>query len=91
MSKVFQPQKRKFTLRGADRDSFELQTRDLTDKKPLFSKPRRRGALARLLGAGGTHDTRRETDAYPYRRSWNRFTLILIVIILTWLLGFFIP
>jgi hypothetical protein len=90
MAPVIQTKKRKFSLRGSGDDSFQLQTRDLSDETPLFKKRRRRDTLSRLLGAGGTRDTRRETDTFPFRRSWNRFAFVLTIIILTWIIGFFI-
>jgi hypothetical protein len=81
----------KFSLRNPDQEAFWLQTGDVAEDKPIFSKSAKKDALARLLGAGGTHDTRRDASAFPYRRSWNRFCFILIALILIWIIGFFLP
>lgn len=83
--------KKKHTLRDDGKEAFRLHTGDISDHQPFFSATAKREALARLLAAGGTHDTRNETDAFFYRRSWNRFSAILILLILIWLLAFFIP
>lgn len=82
---------RKYTLRKSDKDAFRLQTGDVTEDSSLFSTPIHRGSLARLLGAGGTRDTREDSEAFPYRRSWRRFVVVLTLLILIWLIGFFLP
>lgn len=82
---------KKYTLRKPGNDSFHLQTGDFIEDSSRYSTPLRRGSLARLLGAGGTHDMRKEADAFPFRRSWNRFVWVLIILITIWLCGFFIP
>ncbi|MBR5592098.1 MAG: hypothetical protein IKW38_06170 [Kiritimatiellae bacterium] len=82
---------RKYALREHSSDAFRLHTGDISETYPGFSNRRRRTALARLLGAGGTHDTRNDPTAFPLRRSWHRFCFVLIVLTLIWLLGFFLP
>ncbi len=82
---------KKHSLRNDGKDAFQLHTGDISDHHPFFSTRAKREALARFLAAGGTHDTRNDADAFPYRRSWNRFSTVLILLILIWLLAFFIP
>ena len=80
----------KFVFRGSDKNVFRLHTGDVTESSSLFSR-RRRETLSRLLGSGGTHATRIDPEAYPIRRSWERFGMVMTVLIILWLLGMFWP
>lgn len=81
----------KYSLRGSSRDAFRLQTRDVSDRTPFFSKRRQRAVLAHWLEAGGTQSTRVDPDAYPIRRSWERFAWAMTILGILWLLGYFWP
>jgi hypothetical protein len=82
---------RKSIFRGSDKNAFRLQTGDVMDSRPLFATRRRRETLSRLLESGGTHATRIDPEAYPIRRSWERFGIVMTVLVVLWLLGMFWP
>ncbi|MBQ9694331.1 MAG: hypothetical protein IJV69_06205 [Kiritimatiellae bacterium] len=82
---------RRYSLRGSGKDGFRLQTRDVSDRRSFFSNRKRRETLSRLLESGGTHATRIDPEAYPIRRSWERFVTVMTLIIVLWLLGMFWP
>lgn len=83
--------KRKFILRKSSQEAFRLHTQDISEESSLFSSPSKRGALIHFLRAGGLQETRDDIEDFSIRRSWRRYTYVLIVLVLTWLLGFFWP
>lgn len=74
-------------------DAFRLETEDLEEGAPFWERlfrrhGARRGGFSRYISAGGARDLHgAERQDAGERRSWRRFSVALMVLIVLWMLG----
>lgn len=89
--------KHTISFRRPKRDGFRLDTADITEHpsfwKHLLGGRRKREEFARYIAAGGTRESRGQEgpdSGIVHERSWRRFSFVITLLAVLWLLGMFL-
>ena len=83
--------RRQVSFRRPDRDGFLLDTADVAEARGFWHgllglRARPRSGLSRYISSNGSHEDQ-VSEVEADRRSWKRFWLALIGVVVVWLLG----